>query len=75
MMRKKDRKWLERIARGSSIGMYPGMKAKDIPPSVRDRLRKLNLIEDYTPHNPVHDYRYVATEAGWAALRDDSANA
>jgi hypothetical protein len=69
MMRAKDRKWLEKIARRSSIGMYPGVKAKEIPPTVRERLRSLGLIEEYEPNNPAHDYRYVATNAGCYALK------
>lgn len=48
-------------------GMYPGLTF-DMSPAQLRKLRKLGLVEWFTPHNPVHKDRAVITRAGRAAL-------
>ncbi len=71
-IRAKDRKWLREICDRTNgpSGMYPGIHCKLIPCGPAERLRRLGLIEVYEPHNPVHDSRYVATDAGMRAIAE-----
>lgn len=65
VIRAKDRKWLRMICDWTSrqVGMYPGISCKLIPYGPAERLRRLGLVDTYEPHNPIHDTRYVATDA------------
>lgn len=70
VMRKQDRRWLERVAMESNASgpMYAGMRADFLPSGPSGRLRKAGLIRSESPHNPVHKDRWVITDAGRMAL-------
>ena len=72
MIRAKDQKWLREIVGRTARpnGMYPGIHCKLIPYGPAERLMRLGLVEVYEPNNPVHDSRYVATDAGLRAIAE-----
>ena len=66
-MRKADRKWLELAATRPAGGGYPGVQW-DMCETAFERLLQLGLVERWTPHNPAHKDRAIATDAGRAKL-------
>lgn len=67
-IRAKDVKWLKQAA-DPGLRMYPGIKVKDLPEGPKYRLLNAGLIESYSPHNPVHDMRFTATDKGLMVIR------
>ena len=53
----------------SSSGMYPGTQW-ELAAKKFGQLKRMGLVEVYTPHNPVHKDRAVATEAGRRLLAE-----
>lgn len=67
-MRKRDAAWLRLSAAEGAAG-YLGVQW-DMCPSAFHRLKRLGFVEGFTPHNPAHKDRAVATEAGHAKLAE-----
>jgi hypothetical protein len=68
---KKSRKWLEEAKKytDNPSGIYPGIKSKWAPGVFR-KLFSAGYVENYIPHNPIHDPRLVITDVGRKALKD-----
>jgi hypothetical protein len=58
-------RWLEVSSYGGV--MYRGCNI-DCAPKVFSQLEKLGLVEIYSPHNPAHKDKAMATDAGRAML-------
>lgn len=57
-----------RICAGS-LGSYPGDRADLIAPKVARKLLAARLVYSWSPYNPAHKERLVATEKGEELLR------
>lgn len=68
MIREKDYRWLEECAHIGG-GMYAGLRGDLLPAGPKSRLDRAGLIVCQPPSNPIHKDRWVASEAGHAALR------
>ena len=70
-LRKKDRKWLTDIARLCMPNIdlvFPGISVDHLPDAPARRLRKMRLINTYTPYNPAHHDRWIITDKGHTTL-------